>query len=266
VCLSFCHECSCDLSVCYEYLNSVTVSDVLHVFFILYCFFPTVSPEFFKTQSFQPHYDPGVDSTSNRNEYQEYFLGGKGSHHIGMTNLHVNCLEIWKPQPSGTLRACANLYRDCYTFVLRFFLLYLWFCLAFYSWYMQTHTHTHTQNLVYGTLTTRPTSLVVRELLFFCTVFIFLSNMMSQNKWTQKINTRFLVLVVVIIRLWSSECDIEQLGRWVPLQRWYLQNCRMSHPKVLYILNTNFKLCSLTNIFCASQVRGYLLRICGQNC
>ena len=26
------------------------------------------------TQSFQPQYCPGVDSASNRNEYQEYFL------------------------------------------------------------------------------------------------------------------------------------------------------------------------------------------------
>jgi hypothetical protein len=25
--------------------------------------------------SFQPHHGPGVDSTSNRNEYQVYFLG-----------------------------------------------------------------------------------------------------------------------------------------------------------------------------------------------
>jgi len=30
------------------------------------------------TQFFRPHYGPGVDSASNRNEYQEYFLGGKG--------------------------------------------------------------------------------------------------------------------------------------------------------------------------------------------
>ena len=28
------------------------------------------------TKSFRPHYGPGVDSASNRNEYQEYFLGG----------------------------------------------------------------------------------------------------------------------------------------------------------------------------------------------
>jgi hypothetical protein len=27
------------------------------------------------TYSFQSHYGPGVDSASNRNEYQEYFLG-----------------------------------------------------------------------------------------------------------------------------------------------------------------------------------------------
>jgi len=28
------------------------------------------------TYYFRPHYDPGVDSASNKNEYQEYFLGG----------------------------------------------------------------------------------------------------------------------------------------------------------------------------------------------
>ena len=28
-------------------------------------------------QSFQPQYGPGVDSTSNRNEYKEYFQGVK---------------------------------------------------------------------------------------------------------------------------------------------------------------------------------------------
>jgi len=27
-------------------------------------------------KSFWSHYGPGVDSASNRNEYQEYFLGG----------------------------------------------------------------------------------------------------------------------------------------------------------------------------------------------
>jgi hypothetical protein len=30
------------------------------------------------TKSFRPHYGPGINLASNRNEYQEYFLGGKG--------------------------------------------------------------------------------------------------------------------------------------------------------------------------------------------
>jgi hypothetical protein len=37
-----------------------------------------VSLEFFiDIILFLPHYGPGVDSASNRNEYQEYFLGVK---------------------------------------------------------------------------------------------------------------------------------------------------------------------------------------------
>jgi hypothetical protein len=31
------------------------------------------------TQSFRPQYGPGVDSASNRNECQEYFLGEKAA-------------------------------------------------------------------------------------------------------------------------------------------------------------------------------------------
>jgi len=60
------------------------------------------------TQFFQTHYGPGADSTSNRNEYQEYFLGGKGCRCVGLTlpPSCAECLEIWEPQPPGTLRAC----------------------------------------------------------------------------------------------------------------------------------------------------------------
>jgi len=32
---------------------------------------------FIDIKSFWSHYGPGVDSTSNRNKYQEYFLGVK---------------------------------------------------------------------------------------------------------------------------------------------------------------------------------------------
>src|SRR5215475_11945377 len=73
------------------------------------------------TQFFRPHYGPGVDSASNRNEYQEYFLAGKGGWWIGLTTLlppYADCLEIWDPQPPGTLWACPGLCWDCFTFPL----------------------------------------------------------------------------------------------------------------------------------------------------
>jgi hypothetical protein len=63
----------------------------------------------FSLTSFRPHYDPGVDSASNRIEYHEYFLGAKGGQCVRLTTLPPSCAdchEIWKPQPPGTLRAC----------------------------------------------------------------------------------------------------------------------------------------------------------------
>jgi len=36
---------------------------------------------------FQSHYGPGVDSASNRNEYQEYFLVVKSGQHVRLTTL-----------------------------------------------------------------------------------------------------------------------------------------------------------------------------------
>jgi hypothetical protein len=46
-------------------------------------------------------YGPGVDSASNRNEYQEYFLRGKGGWCVRLKTLPpscADCLEIWNPQ------------------------------------------------------------------------------------------------------------------------------------------------------------------------
>jgi len=62
--------------------------------------------------SFRLHYGPEVDSASNRNEYQEYFLGSKGGRCVGLTTLPPSCadyLEIWEPQPPGSLRVCPGL-------------------------------------------------------------------------------------------------------------------------------------------------------------
>jgi hypothetical protein len=59
---------------------------------------------------------PWGQKASNRNEYQEYFLGIKASQCIGLT-LPLSCadsLEIWKPEPPGTLRDCPGLYGDMF--------------------------------------------------------------------------------------------------------------------------------------------------------
>ena len=69
--------------------------------------------------SFRPHYDRGVHSSSNRNGYQEYFLGGRGGRCVGLTTLPPSCadyLEIWYfnfVEPLGPIQA---FYRDrvCY--------------------------------------------------------------------------------------------------------------------------------------------------------
>ena len=65
-----------------------------------------------KNFSFRPHYGPGVDSASNRNEYQEYFLGDKGGRCIGLTALPVHVLNVLKfgslslLETSGPVQTC----------------------------------------------------------------------------------------------------------------------------------------------------------------
>ena len=49
------------------------------------------------------------------------FPGGKDGRCVGLTILQLlcaDCLEIWEPQPPGTLRVCPGLYRVCFTFTL----------------------------------------------------------------------------------------------------------------------------------------------------
>ena len=64
--------------------------------------FQLVSLEFFiDIKSFRSHCGPGVDSTSNRNEYQENFLGVKAAGAIVMKSGNLNFLEH-----SGPAQAC----------------------------------------------------------------------------------------------------------------------------------------------------------------
>ena len=73
-----------------------------------------MSPELLLTQSFWPHYGPGIDSASNRNYYQEYFLGHKSGRCVGLTTLPSLCVDClgnvgtsWNPQ---------GLYKGFFTF------------------------------------------------------------------------------------------------------------------------------------------------------
>ena len=51
-----------------------------------------------------------------------YWRGGgrdKGGRCVRLTTLpssYADCLEIWEPQPPGTLRACPGLYKDYFQF------------------------------------------------------------------------------------------------------------------------------------------------------
>ena len=59
-------------------------------------------------RSFRAHYVLRVDTVPKRNEYQKYYLGGKGGRCVRLTTLPPSCadfLEIWEPQPPGTLGA-----------------------------------------------------------------------------------------------------------------------------------------------------------------
>ena len=59
-----------------------------------------VSGFFIDIKSFRSHYGPGVDSASNRNEYQEYFLGVKGGryNHPVPLSRNLGTLTSWNPQ------------------------------------------------------------------------------------------------------------------------------------------------------------------------
>ena len=67
---------------------------------------------FIDIKSFRSHYVPGVDSTSNINEYQEHFLRGKGCRCLRLTTLPPSCAVVMKSgnlnflESSGPLWTC----------------------------------------------------------------------------------------------------------------------------------------------------------------
>jgi hypothetical protein len=63
--------------------------------------------------SFQPHCGPGIDSASNRNEYQESSWGVKRVAAICEPILQ----KIWEPRRLTTLWASSACYRDNFTFL-----------------------------------------------------------------------------------------------------------------------------------------------------
>jgi hypothetical protein len=62
-----------------------------------------------------------VDSASNRNKYQEYFLGGKGGWCIGLTNLPPSCADCLGSlnllEPSGPVKACNGIALPIYIYI-----------------------------------------------------------------------------------------------------------------------------------------------------
>ena len=71
-----------------------------------------VSGFFIDVNTFRSHYGPGVDSASNRNEYHEYFLGGKGGRCLRLTTSPQSCAVVMKSrslnflEPYGPVQAC----------------------------------------------------------------------------------------------------------------------------------------------------------------
>ena len=67
---------------------------------------------FIDIKSFRSHYGPGVNAASNRNEYQDYFLGGKGGRCVRLTAYHHpvplsrNLRNLNFLERSGPLQAC----------------------------------------------------------------------------------------------------------------------------------------------------------------
>jgi hypothetical protein len=70
---------------------------------------------FLLTQSFRPHYGPGVHSVSDRNEYQEYLVVVKAAGALGWQPYHLHVATVLKSgrlnflEHSGPIQACTGI-------------------------------------------------------------------------------------------------------------------------------------------------------------
>ena len=93
-------------------------------------------------KSFRLHYGLGVDSASNRNEYQEYFLRGKGGRCVRLTTLPLFCAVVMKSgklkflEPSGPLQACNGTDLTLPLLFLNFLLNILTNFVSIFSWFL----------------------------------------------------------------------------------------------------------------------------------
>jgi hypothetical protein len=77
--------------------------------------FPVVTLEFFMDIKFSAAHDPGVDSASNRNKYQEYFLRGYRRPVHRADNLTIFMYQVFRDlkastfwNPQGLKQACTG--------------------------------------------------------------------------------------------------------------------------------------------------------------
>ena len=76
------------LLLCYFITNNRTTTRYIWILDTYVLFYD--SHCIISIKSFRPHYKPEVDTLCNRNEYQEYFLGGKGGRCVRLINFEYN--------------------------------------------------------------------------------------------------------------------------------------------------------------------------------
>ena len=104
--------------ICTGETRGFYISAMIRYILTVLSWFPSLTPSYIchwdysLTQSFRSHCGPGVDSASNRDEYQEYFLGVNAAGAEGWQSYHLHVSTVLKSgslkllEPSGSAQAC----------------------------------------------------------------------------------------------------------------------------------------------------------------